>query len=72
MTSDKSTQADDPRSVQSFVQVMGYQMMAEVAEALGKQGDATAMRAQLAKLRTSYTATYYNATTGKYGDDTAQ
>eukprot|EP01050_Picozoa_sp_SAG11_P006652 SAG11_NODE_524_length_8751_cov_4.292765_6_plen_55_part_00 len=54
------------------MQVMGYQMMAEVAEALGKQDDATAMRARLAKLRTSYTETYYNATTGKYGDDAAQ
>jgi alpha-L-rhamnosidase len=64
--------ADNPRSVQSFVQVMGYKMMIEVAEALGKQDDASAMRARLAKLRTSYTAAYYNGTTGEYSDDATQ
>jgi alpha-L-rhamnosidase len=59
---------NDPKQVSSFSQVMGYQMLAEAAEALGKHDEAAAVRANLTKLRVEYTKTYYNSSSGQYED----
>ena len=51
------------------LQVMGYQMLAESADALGKHDEAATIRATLAKLSAAYTTTYYNSSTGSYQDN---
>ena len=64
--------ATDPKSVSSFSQVMGWQMLSEVASALGKHDDAAAITARLARLTAAYRKAYYNSTSGRYGDSAAQ
>ena len=59
---------NDPNQVASFSQMLGYQMLAESAEALGKHDEAVTIRARLAKLTVSYTKHYYNDSTGNYQD----
>jgi hypothetical protein len=54
--------------VSSFSQMMGYQMLAEAAEALGKHNEAATIRTRLAQLRVQYTKTYYDNATGNYFD----
>ena len=51
---------------------MGWQMLSEVASALGKHNDAAAITAHLARLTDAYRTAYYNSTSGRYGDSATQ
>jgi alpha-L-rhamnosidase len=58
----------EPAQVSSFSQLMGYGMMAEVAEALGKNDDVARATAMLTRLKLAYNTRYYDANTSLYQD----
>lgn len=61
----------EPAQVSSFSQLLGYRMLAQAADALGKHDDAARARAWLQKLVPAYTAHYYNASSATYQDGAA-
>ena len=58
-----------PTQVASFSQVMGWQMLAELAEATGRRSEASGIRANLTRLADQYNAAYYNASAATYHAD---
>lgn len=64
--------ANDPKSVSSFSQIMGWKMLAEAADGLGQHNDAAAIRTRLGQLSSAYTKAYYDSSSGCYSDSGAQ
>jgi alpha-L-rhamnosidase len=58
-----------PAQVSSFSQIMGWQMLAEMADVVGRHTEATGIRANLTVLGATYAQAYYNKDNATYHDD---
>ena len=56
----------------AFYGIISLQLVAEVAGALGKHADQTRYAAKAADMRDKYHTTFFNHTSGSYGDDCCQ
>jgi alpha-L-rhamnosidase len=58
-----------PHQAAAYSQLLGWQMLAAMADAVGRSRDAAAIQAKYARLARSYTAVFWNETTAAFHDD---